>query len=89
MLRHRLQLRAAAPSPGGALLPYCVVLAPFAAVSACHAALRIRPNDAPRRLKSFLEKTLIRAKPPRFLPAAAALIHSFSNAAGCPYGGLR
>ena len=76
-------LGAAAPSPGDALL------IPFPADSACLAALRIRPNDAPRRLKSFLEKTLTCANPPRFLPAAAALIHSFVSAAGCPSGGLR
>ena len=80
---------AAASSPGDVALPGCVFLAPFAANSARPAALRIRPNDAPRRLKSFLEKTLTRANPPHFLPAVAALIHSFISAAGCPSGGFR
>ena len=72
---HRPPDGAAAPSPGCALV-------------AVPAAPRNRPNGGPPRAKSFLEKTLMRANPPRFRPPAAALIHSFDSAAGRPVGGL-
>ena len=52
----------------------------------------LAPKPAQRRPaapQEFFGKTLIRAKPPRFQPAAAALIHSFVSVAGCLSGGLR